>query len=191
MFINKISKKSALEKIAQEIKLCQICKEEKTGVPVPGEGNPDANVVFIGEAPGKNEAKTGRPFIGRSGQLLRAQIREIGLLEEDVFITSPVKYLPIRGTPSASDIAHGRIHLQKQLGIIDPKVIVLLGSVAAQGVLEEKIPIAKEHGKTREKDGKLYFLTYHPAAGLRFPKLKIKFIEDFKELQLLIKRIKL
>jgi DNA polymerase len=182
-----VNKNNALEEIAREIKFCKICKEGKTGEPVPGEGNPDAAVVFIGEAPGKTEAKTGRPFVGRSGQLLRSTIRSIDLQEKDVYITSPVKYLPLRGTPSTSDIAHGRTHLKKQLGVIDPKIIVLLGSVAAQGVLEEKIPIAKEHGKTRRKDGKLYFLTYHPAAGLRFPKFKITFIQDFKKLQLLIK----
>ncbi len=181
-----MNKQKALEKIANEIKNCNVCKEEKSGKAVPGEGNPDAEVVFIGEAPGKKESLTGRPFIGRSGQLLRSLIREVGLKEEDVFITSPVKYLPDRGTPTPQDIKHGRTHLEKQLAVIDPKIIVLLGSVAAQGVLEMKIPIAKEHGKIIEKDRRKYFLTYHPAAAIRFQKNRPFLVADFKKLKSLL-----
>ena len=135
-----------LDSITREIETCEICKIDKNGMVVPGEGNSDADIVFIGEAPGKNEARTGRPFIGRSGQLLRLLIREIGLKEEDVFITSPVKYLPDRGTPTSEDIAHGRIHLMKQLEIINPKIIVLLGRVAAEGVLQQKLAVMQSRG---------------------------------------------
>ncbi len=183
-----MNKKLALEKIAQEIATCKICKIGKSGVSVPGEGNPDADIVFIGEAPGKQEAKSGRPFIGRSGQLLRSLIRETGLNEEDVFITSPVKYLPNGpdgtpgGTPKSSDIAHGKTHLDKQLEIINPKVIVLLGNVAVQGVLGYKIPVKSEHGKVVEQEGKRYLVTLHPAAALRFPPLKELIKEDFEKL---------
>ena len=191
-----MDKQKALEKIAREIEQCNICKIEKNGVAVPGEGNPDAEIVFIGEAPGKQEAVSGRPFIGRSGQLLRGLIREIGLKEEDVYITSPVKYLPDRGTPTSEDIAHGRVHLMKQFAVIQPKIVVLLGRVAAEGVLEKKVFVSKEHGKViEEKDpstssgqaGIKYFLTYHPAAALRFPnKFKATMVEDFKKVKNLI-----
>lgn len=156
---------------------------------VPGEGNPDADIVFIGEAPGKQEAVSGRPFIGRSGQLLRSMIREIGLDDEkDVYITSPVKYLPLRGTPTSEDIAHGRIHLMQQLAVIQPKVVVLMGRVAAEGVLQKKVFVVKEHGQViEEKDGVKYFLTYHPAAVLRFPgKFKKLMIEDFRKVKELV-----
>ncbi len=183
-----MNKQAVLFKIAKEIENCKICKEKKSGKAVPGEGNPNADIVFIGEAPGKTEAKTGRPFVGRSGKFLRSQIRAIGLKEENVFITSPVKYLPDRGTPTPMDIAHGRIHLEKQLEIIDPKIIVLMGSVAAQGVLQEKVPVKTKHGTTIQKNGKTYFLTVHPAAGLRFPPLRKIFIEDFQKLKALLKR---
>src|ERR1700729_1380627 len=116
-----MNKQQSLDKIAQEIEDCAICKVGKSGMAVSGEGNPDADVVFIGEAPGRQEAATGRPFIGRSGQLLRSLIREIGFDDEkDVYITSPVKYLPDRGTPTSADIAHGRIHLMKQFSVIQP-----------------------------------------------------------------------
>jgi uracil-DNA glycosylase family 4 len=180
-----LKKQEALDEISKEIEQCAICKEGKIGVAVSGEGNPDADVVFIGEAPGKTEAKTGRPFVGRSGQLLRSLIRDVlGLDDEkDVYITSPVKYLPERGTPTPADIAHGKTHLDKQLAIINPKIIVLMGSVAAQGVLNEKIAVKSEHGKMIERGGKKYFITVHPAAGLRFPPLRETFQEDFQKLR--------
>lgn len=183
-YINPMNKQKALDEIAQEITQCSVCKEEKIGVAVPGEGNPDAEIVFIGEAPGKKEAVEGRPFIGRSGQLLRSLIREIGFDDvKDVYITSPVKYLPLRGTPTPQDIAHGRTHLMKQLAIIEPKFVVLLGRVAAEGVLQKKVAVVKERGSViLVNDGIQYFLTYHPAAALRFPvKFKPVLREDFKK----------
>lgn len=194
-------KATELEKIAREIERCRVCQKDKSGKAVPGEGNPDAEVVFIGEAPGRREAKTGRPFIGRSGKFLRTLIREIGLKEKGVFITSPVKYLPDRGTPrkaalpprgftpSKSDINHGRLHLLKQLKIIDPKIVVLLGKVACFGVLEEDLAINKRHGEVIQKNGKTYFITFHPSAALRFPPIKKLFIEDFGKLKTLITKI--
>lgn len=178
-----MNKQKELDKIAHEIERCRICKADKSGKAVPGEGNPDANIIFIGEAPGKQEAKTGRPFVGRSGQYLRKNIREIGLKEENVYITSPVKYLPDRGTPTSKDIAHGRVHLIKQFDVIQPKLIVLMGSVAAQGVLQEKIPVMKKHGTIIQKDGHTYFLTLHPAAAIRFTTLRDIFHADFHKLK--------
>lgn len=186
-----MNKAKQLEKIAEEIRQCTVCKVGKQGKAVPGEGNPDADIVFIGEAPGRTEAKTGRPFVGRSGQLLRGLIREIGLDDEkDVYITSPVKYLPDRGTPHGRDIAHGREHLMRQLGVIDPKVVVLLGRVAAEGVLQKKVAVVKERGQViEEKDGVKYFLTYHPAAALRFPnKYKPALKEDFLKVKAIVDR---
>ncbi len=89
-----MSKAQKLQEIAKEIENCKICKVGKSGKAVPGEGSPDAKIVFIGEAPGRQEAATGRPFVGRSGQFLRSQIREVGLAEGDVFITSRLSIYP-------------------------------------------------------------------------------------------------
>lgn len=178
-----MNKTKKLEKIAQEISMCRICKKDKVGIAVPGEGNPDARIVFLGEAPGKQEAKSGRPFIGRSGQLLRSFIRKSGLREDEVFITSPVKYLPIRGTPTEKEIQHGRGHLLKQLEIIQPNLIVLLGSVAVKGALNRSIPVKKEHGNIIKEKDTQYFITIHPAAALRFPALKTILLSDFKKLK--------
>lgn len=183
-----MNKQQALDQIASDIEHCDVCKLGTVGKAVPGEGNPDADVVFIGEAPGKTEAQTGRPFIGRSGRLLRETINHVGLNEEDVYITSPVKYLPVRGTPTSVQIAHGREHLLRQLAVIQPSLVVLMGRVAAEGVLQKKVSVLKEHGHIiGEENGVKYFLTYHPAAVLRFPdKYKAGFLEDFQNIKKLL-----
>lgn len=181
-----MNKQKQLDRIASDIKLCRICRSGKSGKAVPGEGNPDAEIIFIGEAPGRKEAETGRPFVGRSGQLLRNLIRETGLIEEEVFITSPVKYFPDRGTPTTTDIKHGRKHLFKQIDVINPKFIVLLGNVACKGVLGETIPVLSNHGRIIIREGKTYFITLHPAAVLRFPKYLPTIKSDFKKLRSLI-----
>ncbi len=186
---SKIQKKQqSLNAIAAEIACCKICQKNKIGVSVPGEGNPDAAIVFLGEAPGKQEAITGRPFIGRSGKVLRDLIGELGLTTEEVFITSPVKYLPEYVTPTPEDIVHGKVHLEKQLAIIEPKVIVLLGRVAALAVLGNVGAVLKNHGTVIEQDGRNYFVTIHPAAPLYAPKLKSVLVADFKKLKLFLKR---
>ncbi|MCL5022335.1 MAG: uracil-DNA glycosylase [Nitrospirae bacterium] len=183
-------KEKALREIAEEIACCPVCKTWGTGKPVPGEGNADAEVVFIGEAPGKEEAKTGRPFVGRSGKLLREMIRAAGLKEEEVFITSPVHYLPLRGTPSRQNVLHGREHLLKQLAVIDPKIVVLLGNTACIALLGRKVGLAEGHGNVTRENGRTYFVTFHPAFAVRFPKGKKGFLRDFEKLKALIGRRK-
>lgn len=181
-----MTKQEQLDKIARQIKSCKLCKVNKIGMAVPGEGGPDADVMFIGEAPGKNEAKTGRPFIGRAGKLLRELIKEAGLKDEQVFITSPVKYLPEHVTPTLEEIEHGRKHLEDQMQVIKPKVMVLLGRVAVLAVLKRDVAIAKEHGTVVEADGRKYLIAYHPAAPLYSPKLRVELVNDFKKLKSLL-----
>ncbi len=178
-----LNKQIELDKIAKEIENCKICKKGKIGKAVPGEGSANADVMFVGEAPGKKEAETGRPFIGRAGKLLRQMFVEAGLKDEDVFITSAVKYLPEYVTPKPADIEHGRIHLFAQFKIIKPQVVVLLGNVASQAVLKEKFPIAQIHGTLIEKDGIKYLIVYHPAAPLYNPNLRQELKNDFKKLK--------
>ncbi len=180
------SKQQTLDTIARQIEKCNICRKDKIGVAVPGEGNANADIVFVGEAPGKQEAAKGHPFIGRSGKLLRGILRDSGFAEEDVFITSSVKYLPKRGIPTQADIDHGRIHLLAQLAVIDPKVVVLLGSTACKAVLGEPKKILEEHGKIIKKDGWKCLITIHPAAVLRFPKYKPIMVADFQKLSSLV-----
>ncbi len=180
----KNSQQKQLEQIAAEIAKCAVCSTAGKGKLVPGEGSSNADVIFVGEAPGKQEVITGRPFIGRAGKVLRELIASMGLATEDVFITSAVKYLPKNYvTPKQFDIEHGRTHLYKQLKVIKPKVIVLLGNVAAQSVLNQKFYIAKQHGEFISQDGLLYFISYHPAAPLYSPKLREVIFKDFKKLK--------
>jgi len=184
-----MNKDLLLQRIAREIADCRACRKGCTGLPVPGEGSPDARVVFIGEAPGREEAKSGRPFVGRSGRLLRDMIGGIGLREDEVFITSPVHYLPLRGTPAADMIEHGRDHLFRQLAVIDPAVIVLLGATACRAVLDRKVEVAKMHGSTARSENRTCFITLHPAYALRFPKAKAEMQADFKKLKRLVRTL--
>ena len=181
-----MNKAQELAHIADQIAKCRECKAEKSGKAVPGEGNPEADIVFLGEAPGRTEAATGRPFIGRSGQLLRKFIRGAGLREDDVFITSPVKYLPDRGTPTHAHIEHGRKHLTEQLAVIEPKSVVLLGATASCAMLGQVVAVVKEHGSVIKQDSRPYFRTIQPAAVLRFPKYSELLLEDFKKLKTLL-----
>ncbi len=183
-----MNRQKELEKIAREIEQCPACKEGGAGKAVPGEGSADALVMFIGEAPGREEAKTGRPFVGRSGKFLRRMIAGLGIEESAVFITSPVHYLPISGKPSPALIKHGRTHLLRQIEIIKPRLIVLLGNAACRSLIGKNIEIAKEHGTTVEKDNMNLFISCHPAYAVRFPEGKKSFIQDFAALKGLLKK---
>jgi DNA polymerase len=183
-----MNKQIELNKLAKEIEKDDLYKEKFIGKMVFGEGNVDAKIMFVGEAPGKQEAESGRPFIGRSGKLLRSYITGIGLKEADVYITSPVKYLPAHGTPTPKEIERARVHFFKQVDIIQPKLLVLLGKTALYAALNESLPILKHHGEIREKDGRHFFLTLHPAAVLRFSKFKPFLEADFQKLKEFIKK---
>lgn len=181
------STQNSIEKVRDEILRCGVCLKAAKGKLVPGEGNSDAHVVFVGEAPGKQEVETGLPFIGRAGKVLHKLLIIVGLTPESVFITSAVKYLPqTYVTPKLLDIEHGRLHLIAQLEIIKPKIVVLLGNTAVMAVLGEKFSIAQSHGTFLERGGSRYFLSYHPAAPLYNPKLMEIIIKDFKKLKKLL-----
>ncbi len=182
--MTKSAKATLLEKEAEAVLLCRFCRKNSKGVLVPGEGPSNAKLVFVGEAPGKNEAITGKPFIGRAGKVLESLIVLAGQKRDKVFITSAVKYLPKNYiTPKPEDIKHGRKHLFAQLDIIKPKLVVLLGNVAVQAVLGRSLPVAQHHGTMLRENGQTYFISYHPAAPLYSPKLRTMIEKDFKTLK--------
>lgn len=187
--MTKAQKTKALAAVNANIGRCPVCLKNAVGKLVPGEGSASAKVLFLGEAPGKNEAVTGRPFIGRSGQLLRASIRAAGLKEEDVFITSAVKYLPKHVTPKPAEVEHGRLHLSAQLDVIQPKLIVLLGRIAALSILKRNVNMSEEHGSIIPDQGRKYFLSYHPAAALYSQSGKKNFEQDMETLARKIKGV--
>jgi len=184
-------KKSALDKIAQEIKNfkgLEIAKNAINGV--AGEGNVDAEMLFIGEAPGKNEDQTGRPFVGQAGKLLEKNLNAIGLKREAVFITNIVKFRPPENRdPFPEEIAACKDWLDQQIDVISPKIIATLGRFSMAKFIPDVI-ISKVHGQARFVDfmAKKYivFPMYHPAAALRAGSMMKLFEEDFVVLQNLL-----
>ncbi len=174
-----------MEHLNTQIRACEKCDLCENGLAVPGEGSVDAEVMFIGEAPGRVESETGRPFVGPAGHFLTELIESIGRRREDVFITSVVKHRPpMNRKPTQKEINACLPYLKEQIEIIKPKVIVLLGSTALNAVLGKEVgKITALHGRTVERGGIIYFITFHPAAGLRSVDVVRKQLkEDFKKL---------
>lgn len=154
----------------QEVRGCRRCGlcRSRTNT-VFGEGNPDAQVFFIGEGPGANEDEQGRPFVGRAGQLLDKMIESMGLRREDVFIANIVKCRPPGNrAPVPDEIAACTPYLERQLEIVRPKVIVTLGLPATQYMLKTKMPMRKLRGQWHTWRGIKLMPTFHPAYILRF-----------------------
>jgi DNA polymerase len=180
-----VKKKQEIEKLNQEIKSCRKCPLWKLRKnTVPGEGLANAKIMIIGQAPGVEEDETGRPFVGRAGKFLNKLLKIAGIEREKVFITSPLKCLPqplINRKPKKEEIKACLPWLKKQIEIINPKYFILLGEVAFS-VFFPKQKLGDFRGKWIKKNGKFYFPTYHPAAGLRFPKIKKILERDFRKL---------
>jgi DNA polymerase len=147
-----------------------------------GEGNPDCEVLFIGEAPGMNEDIQKRPFVGRGGQLLRGCIRDLGWKEEDVYITNIVKRRPPENRdPLPEEIEAYKPFLTRQIGIINPKVIVPLGRFSMNYFLPEA-KISRDQGRAFRVGGRIIFPMFHPAAALRATQVMEEFKNSFKKL---------
>ncbi len=148
---------------------------------VPGEGNPTADIMFIGEGPGADEDRLGRPFVGRAGELLTKMIHAIGMERTDVYICNAVKCRPPENrTPTAEEVAACRGFLRAQVALVRPRIIVLLGSTAGRDVLGDDFRVTRDRGKWIEKKGVWIMPTYHPSALLRDEALKRPAWEDFK-----------
>jgi DNA polymerase len=156
---------------------------------VPGEGNPDADIMFIGEAPGKHEDIQGRPFVGAAGKLLEELLASIGLKREDVFIGNIVKGRPPGNRdPKPEEIAHSWPWLKEQVEAIKPKLIVLLGRHAMDCFLPD-LKISTAHGMAKRYRGQVYLPVYHPAAALYTGTLRETMLEDFAKIPKLLAKI--
>lgn len=145
---------------------------------VPGSGNINSPVVFIGEAPGKVEDEVGRPFVGPAGKLLEEGLRQIGWNREDIYITNIVKCRPPDNRdPSPEEVAEHRPFLTAELDLIKPKLIVLLGRHALHWFLPE-LQISVVHGTAKRRGDQVFFPVYHPAAALYDPRLRATFLAD-------------
>lgn len=158
---------------------CPLC-ETRTNV-VLGAGNPQAQILFVGEGPGENEDLTGEAFVGRGGQLLDKYLMHIGLSrEENVYIANIVKCRPPHNRdPKPEEQASCEHWLREQVKRIRPKIIVCLGRIAAQKIIREDFRVTKEHGIFYERKGCYLMGTYHPAALLRNPAQKADALCDF------------
>jgi len=180
-----MNKKAKLEKLTQEIRNCKKCLLWKTRKnTVPGEGPVNAKIMFLGLAPGVEEDKTGKPFVGRAGKFLDQLLKIAKIKREDAFITSPLKCLPQpppNRKPTKKEIEACLSYLKKQIEILNPQKFILLGEVAFLIFFPNK-KLSNFRGKWVKKGEEEYFPTYHPAAGLRFPKIRKILEEDFKKL---------
>ncbi len=147
-----------------------------------GEGNPDADLLFVGEAPGRDEDLQGRPFVGKSGQLLNRVLAKVDIAREDVFITNIVKCRPPENrAPAPIEISTcTKLFLFNQIKIIRPKVICTLGSIALNALAETPLQITKVRGKIIERDGMIIIPTYHPAYILRNQTQALVWLQDFQ-----------
>jgi DNA polymerase len=150
---------------------------------VPGHGNPDAKIMFIGEAPGAKEDKLGKPFVGPAGKFLDELLDSIGLKREDVWISNMIKVRPPDNRdPEESEILEYKPWLDEEIQIIDPKVFVPLGRFA-MGKFIPGQQISKVHGKAFRREGKVYFLMYHPAAALYNGSMRQTLLDDMQNLK--------
>ncbi len=161
-----------LKEIEKSIRICNKCRLCKTAInPVPGEGNPDAEIVFIGEAPGETEDQTGRPFVGRAGRLLETLLAKIGYKREDVWIGNIIKHRPPQNRdPLPDEILACQPYLTEQLKILSPKIIVTLGRFALSYFYSDG-KISRDRGNLLRTGRFNVFPVYHPAAALRSPQM--------------------
>jgi uracil-DNA glycosylase family 4 len=172
-----------LEKLNQKIRKCKKCSLWKTRKnAVPGEGPVNAKLMIVGQAPGAEEDKTGRPFMGRAGQFLNQLLEIAKIKRKEIYLTSPIKCFPPKNRkPTKKEIEACLPYLEKQIKIINPQKFVLLGEIAFSVFFPNK-KLSDFRGKFIEKAGKKYFITYHPAAGIRFPKIRRILEKDFKRI---------
>ena len=174
-----LSLKIIQEKV-KNCKKCDLCTDRKNAV--PGKGNHNADIVFIGEAPGKNEDESGEPFIGTAGKKLNDALKNAGLERSNVYITNIVKCRPPKNRiPNDVEKMMCSNYLENELRIIKPKIICLLGNTSYYSILGGN-EVSKNHGKFVFKDNYLYFITFHPAATIYNQKLGKTFKDDIKKL---------
>jgi uracil-DNA glycosylase len=182
---------AVLEKLAREVESCTRCdlyRDAHKGV--PGDGSAHADVMFVGEGPGRNEDLQGHPFVGQAGNFLQELLSAAGLKREEVYITNVVKHRPTKkepnGTignraPTLDEMSACRVYLDRQLAAIDPGVVVTLGAHSLRAFFPDE-SIMRVHGTMRMQDGRHFFHSFHPAAALYKEQLRDTMLEDMRTL---------
>jgi uracil-DNA glycosylase len=179
------------ENLRKKIIHCTKCALAKTRTnAVPGSGSVQAEIIFIGEAPGRNEDLKGEPFVGTAGQILSEALEYAGFKRNSVYITNVVKCRPPNNrTPNEQEIEACNDHLLKELSLIHPKIICILGNTAF-GSLLNGTSITKNRGKIMKKNNQFYFVTVHPAAAIYNPELRQVLKDDLRLLAQALNKIK-
>ncbi len=173
---------SELKQLCDKCQRCQLW-QTRTNV-VFGDGDPSADIMFVGEAPGENEDKTGIPFVGRAGQLFDKYLLAVGLKRSDVYIANTIKCRPPKNRdPNPEEQAACLEYLREQTRIIDPKIIVCLGRISAYRIISPDFKITRDHGVFYERKGKILVAVYHPSALLRDPKKKDDMMADMLKIK--------
>ena len=180
-----------IQKIKLQVTKCTKCELSETrNNSVPGKGNYKADVIFVGEAPGKNEDMNGEPFIGIAGKKLTMALESAGVTREEVYITNIVKCRPPKNrVPTITERDTCKNYLGKEIEIIKPKIICILGNTAFNSLLNGN-EITKFRGKIAKKNNQLYFLSVHPAATIYNQKLISVLKKDMRKLFKLTKELK-
>jgi len=189
--MTKAQKEQALQELTDRMNTPELCPLYATATHVvPGEGNVNTDIMFIGEAPGKNEDEQGRPFVGAAGKFLDELIASIGLKREDVYIANIIKHRPPGNRdPLPDEIAAYAPWLDEQIKIINPKLIVTLGRFSMDYLLGAGFSITKIHGQPKRKNGRVVVPMYHPAAALYRGDLRPALKADFQKIPKVLKLI--
>ncbi|MBE6551766.1 MAG: uracil-DNA glycosylase [Ruminococcaceae bacterium] len=185
------SKAERLSEIKEECLKCQKCPLAKTRTNlVFGKGDPEAKLMFIGEAPGEQEDLSGLPFVGAAGKLLDKYLGFIGLTSDDVYIANILKCRPPKNRDPLPEEEDACIdHLRAQTAVISPRIIVCLGRIAAMRIIKSDFRITKEHGLWFKKGNYMIMAVYHPAALLRDPQRKEEMLMDFRKIEAALESI--
>lgn len=180
----------SLLQLNSEIATCMGCRlSRKRRNAVPGEGPTDAEIMFVGEAPGESEDLQGRPFVGAAGRLLNELLASINLRREEVVITNVVKCRPPGNRPPRADEMEAcSKFLSRQMAMVNPKFVCTLGDFALRRLVGKELSIAKVHGEKRSRHGRIFVPMYHPAAALYMFRLRETMMKDFRRLAELLRQ---
>jgi len=189
---DKSKKTKELETIKQDILKDKVCPDLAVGAKqiVFGDGNPDAEVVFIGEAPGKNEDEQGLPFVGAAGKFLDEMLATVKMKRSDIYITNIVKYRPPENRDPLPDEKSAFLpYLRRQLEVIKPKLVVTLGRHSMEVLLPPGLRISDCHGQPKRYQGQVYLPLFHPAAALYNGGMRQTLIDDFARVPRILAQI--
>ena len=181
----------SIEELKRECEGCMRCDLGRTRATlVFGDGNPETDILFVGEGPGEQEDLKGLPFVGPAGQLLDVMLRLIGLDRTKVYICNIVKCRPPKNRdPLPEERSSCAEWLHRQIALVDPKIIVCLGRISATSLISPDFKITKEHGQWYEFDGRRIIATYHPSALLRDVSKRPEAFTDFREIRRVLREL--